>query len=275
MEVTWGDTNETAWDMVTDASRSLHCNGKAFYNAAQDLLRQLRQAAGRDAVAPRDYRSIAQRVAQRADFTPYFDAANDVNPYLDEGTGKIVQHPPMVVEADTARRARELVARGMVVGLGRYVWNPGAQSWGASAAEVEVDMLTGQVKVLRIAAAHDCGRVIYRRGAIASVMGGTIMGLGHAMTEELVCDPVNHYPVNATVHELRPPTILDYPEILPLLVETPNAIGPFGAKGLAENTIYNAAAAIGNAIFNATGIRVRELPFTWERVHDALHAGKA
>ena len=65
----------------------------------------------------------------------------------------------MKLNAATEKMARALVARGTLVGLGHYVWNPSAQSWGASAAEVEVDMLTGQVTVLKLAAAHDCGAV--------------------------------------------------------------------------------------------------------------------
>jgi len=180
------------------------------------------------------------------------------------------------LNAATEKMARALVARGTLVGLGHYVWNPSAQSWGASAAEVEVDMLTGQVTVLKLAAAHDCGRVIFRRGADAQVLGGTIMGLGYAMTEEIVSDPNSHVPVNASLHEMRPPTILDYPQIVPFLVEAPDSAGPFGAKGLGENPFWNAAAAIGNAIFNATGVHMREIPYTWPRVHRALvAAGRA
>jgi len=96
------------------------------------------------------------------------------------------------------------------------------------------------------------------------------MGLGYAMTEELVSDPVHHVPINPSLYELRIPTILDYPEIVPILVEAPVAAGPFGAKGLGENPMLNAAAAIGNAIHNATGVRVDELPFTWPRMHRML-----
>ena len=292
IDVTWADTSDVAWDFVTDASRSTHCNGKAFYNAALDLARQLKATASAqlgmaaDALTLADgavvggnrridFRTLITSQAStppRTDFTPYFDPKTDVNPILDEATGKVDQHPAMKLNAATEKMARALVARGTVVGLGHYVWNPSAQSWGASAAEVEVDMLTGQVTVLKLAAAHDCGRVIFRRGAEAQVLGGTIMGLGYAMTEEIVSDPNNHVPVNASLHEMRPPTILDYPQIVPFLVEAPDAAGPFGAKGLGENPFWNAAAAIGNAIFNATGVHMREIPYTWPRVHRALVA---
>ncbi|HEY6615248.1 MAG TPA: hypothetical protein VIZ32_12040, partial [Vicinamibacterales bacterium] len=82
-------------------------------------------------------------------------------------------------------------------------------------------------------------------------------------------------PVTQSLYEYRPPTILDVPEILPILVEAPVPAGPFGAKGLGENPMFNAAAAIGNAIYNATGVRMREIPYTWPRVFDELQrAGK-
>ena len=97
--------------------------------------------------------------------------------------------------------------------------------------------------------------MIHTPGALAQVDGGTIMGLGYAMTEELHIDPHTGIPVTQSLYEYRPPTILDVPEIVPILVEAPVPAGPFGAKGLGENPMFNAAAAIGNAIYNATGVQ--------------------
>ena len=98
------------------------------------------------------------------------------------------------------------------------------------------------------------------------------MGLGYAMTEDLVLDRQSRIPVNASYHEYRPPTSLDYPEMVPILIEAPGKSGPFGAKGLGESPIMGPAPAIGNAIFNATGLLIPELPYSWDRVHDALKA---
>ena len=262
LDCTWGDSATCTWDFVTDASRSVHCHGKAMYNAALDLRRQL------------DARRAGKR-AMRTDFTPYFDPATDLNPYLDESTGQVVKSPTPTLHEQTEALARQIVADGGIVGLGYYAWNPSAESWGASFAEVEVDMETGQVSVLKLVGAHDCGRVIHTPGALAQVDGGTIMGLGYAMTEELHIDPHTGIPVTQSLYEYRPPTILDVPEILPILVEAPVPAGPFGAKGLGENPMFNAAAAIGNAIYNATGVRMREIPYTWPRVFDEMkRAGK-
>ena len=262
LDCTWGDSATAAWDFVSDASRAVHCHGKAMYNAAIDLRRQMQARRG-GAARP------------RTDFTPYFDPETDLNPYLDESTGQVVKNPAPKLHEHTEALARQIVADGGLVGLGWYVWNPSAESWGASFAEVEVDMETGRVSVLKLVGAHDCGRVIHVPGAAAQVDGGTIMGLGYATTEELLVDPHTGIPVTQSLYEYRPPTTLDVPEIVPILVESPVPAGPFGAKGLGENPMFNAAAAVANAIYNATGVWMREIPYTWPRVFDELkRAGK-
>jgi CO/xanthine dehydrogenase Mo-binding subunit/aerobic-type carbon monoxide dehydrogenase small subunit (CoxS/CutS family) len=289
INVSWGDTADTAWDFVTDASRSVHCTGKAVYNAARDLAGQLKALAAKLLKVDRgqlvvrdgrvlvtgsqrfvDFRTLTRRAPLRSSFLPVFDSATDRNPLIDENTGVLHQAPAMRLHPATERLAHAVANKGGLVGLGHYVFNPGVQAWGASFAEVEVDVETGQVNVLKLVCAHDIGRIIYRKGAEAQVYGGTIMGFGYAMMEELVCDPHHHVPLNASLYELRIPTVLDYPDIVSILVEAPVAAGPFGAKGLGENPMFNAAAAIGNAIHNATGVRVHELPFNWPRMYRAL-----
>jgi CO/xanthine dehydrogenase Mo-binding subunit len=92
------------------------------------------------------------------------------------------------------------------------------------------------------------------------------------MTEDLVLDPHSSVPVNTSYYEYRPPTSLDYPAMVPILLEAPGASGPFGAKGLGESPIMGPPPAIGNAIFNATGVQIPDLPYTWDRVFSALKA---
>ena len=262
LDCTWGDSATCTWDFVSDASRAVHCHGKAMYNAAIDLKRQL-------------HARRAAPAEPRTDFTPLFDPKTDINPYLDENTGQVVKNPPPRLHEQTEALARKIVAEGGLVGLGFYVWNPSAESWGASFAEVEVDMETGRVSVLKLVGAHDCGRVIHVPAAQAQIDGGSIMGLGYTMTEELLIDPHTGIPVTQSLYEYRPPTVLDLPELIPILVEAPVEAGPFGAKGLGENPMFNAGAAVANAIYNATGVRMREIPYTWPRVHDELkRAGK-
>ncbi len=292
MSVTWANTDRDAWAFVTDASRSCHCDGKAAYNAARDCVRQLlalgarhlgvteAQLEVRAGVVGRrggggggvDFRTLARLAAPRTEFRPYWEPV-DQNPLLDQATGKTDPKPPMVVTASTEAVAKRLLAEGGgIVGLGRYVYDLTTNAWGSCFAEVEVDMATGQVGVLRLVLAHEIGRVLYPAGAEAQIHGGALQGLGFAMTEDLVLDRHSSIAVNASYHEYRPPTSLDYPEMVPILIEAPGASGPFGAKGLGESPIFGPAPAIGNAIFNATGVLIPELPYTWDRVHTALKA---
>jgi xanthine dehydrogenase molybdenum-binding subunit len=289
IEVTWGDTEDVAWDFVTDASRSVHCTGKAVYNAAGDLVDQLKNVAagvleaGAEVLEVKagrvfrigtdtsvDFRTLARRAPPRTQLTPRFDPASDVNPLLDENTGLVTADPPMRLHLSTERLARRLLDRGGLIGLGHYTFNPGVQAWGASFAEVEVDTYTGRFEVLRLVGAHDLGRLIHRPGAEAQVLGGSIMSLGHAVTEELRIDPHHQVPVGVSLLGLGIPTIQDYGEIVPILVEAPVRAGPFGAKGLGENPMLNAAGAVANALANATGSHLDRLPLTWSSVYQAL-----
>ncbi|MEW6127566.1 MAG: molybdopterin-dependent oxidoreductase [Acidobacteriota bacterium] len=271
--VTWGDSATTAWDFVTDASRSLHCCGKAFYNAAQDLLKQL----GRDAnqgLAGVNLKSLGTGIKPREDFTPFCNVKIDISPKLNEQTGA-VETPQPKLDVNTEAMAKKLVSEGAAVGLGYYVYSPGVKSWGAGFIDCEVDMTTGQVNILNFVCAHDVGRVIHRTAVEAQIHGGGIFGLGYAWTEELLVDPSTGIPMNPTLYEYRPLTILDVPPLVPVIVEAPAEPGPFGAKGMGENPVFNGAAALANAIYNAAGVRIDEIPLTPNRVYNALKkAGK-
>ena len=291
MRVTWANSDRDAWTFTTDSSRTIPCDGKAVYGAAKDCERQLLSLAAqhlglpeadlevRDGLVARrgtnqgvDFRTLARRAEPRTEFDPWWDEV-DQNPWFDQNTGKIDPKPAMVCTESTRAAARQaLVEGGGIVGLGRYVYDLTTNAWGACFAEVEVDMRTGQVDILRLAVSHDVGRVLYPAGAEGQIHGGALQGLGYAMTEDLVLDPHSRAAVNTSFHEYRPPTSLDYPEIVPILVEAPSRSGPFGAKGLGESPIMGPAPAIGNAIFNATGVVFPQIPYTWDRVYETLRA---
>jgi CO/xanthine dehydrogenase Mo-binding subunit/aerobic-type carbon monoxide dehydrogenase small subunit (CoxS/CutS family) len=290
MDVTWANTDRDAWTYVTDASRSCHCDGKAAFNAAKDCERQLlvlgakhlnttaEKLEVRSGVVSRrgggggvDFRTLARLATPRDEFRPYWEPV-DQNPLFIQATGKTDPKPDMVVTSQTEAIAKKLAAEGGIVGLGRYVFDLTTNAWGACFAEVEVDMLTGQVGVLSLVVAHEIGRVLYPIGAEGQIHGGALQGLGWAMTEDLVLDPHSSVPVNTSYYEYRPPTSLDYPAMVPILLEAPGASGPYGAKGLGESPIMGPAPAIGNAIFNATGVQIPDLPYTWDRVYRALKA---
>jgi xanthine dehydrogenase molybdenum-binding subunit len=140
----------------------------------------------------------------------------------------------------------------------------GCYAFGTHVAEVEVDLDTGVVKVLGISAAHDVGRVINRLGIEGQVEGGIAQGLGYALMEEIKVDAGRV--LNPTFTDYKLVTTQDLPELKIAFIETHDPAGPFGAKGIAESPLIPVAAAIANAVHNATGVRMTELPLTPERV---------
>jgi CO/xanthine dehydrogenase Mo-binding subunit len=127
-------------------------------------------------------------------------------------------------------------------------------------AEVEVDMRRGTVRVLRIVAAHDVGRVVYAQGLKGQIEGAVSMGVGFALKEEF------HPGVTAGFEDYRIPTARETPEIITLMVEKVDPSASLGAKGAAECATVAVAPAILNAIADATGVRVRDLPATPQRL---------
>ena len=136
--------------------------------------------------------------------------------------------------------------------------------YGCQIAEVEVDIATGQIKVLKMTAAHDVGRAINPACLKGQIYGGVMMGLGYGIMEEV--ETVNGYIKNTNFDEYLIPTVKDMPEINPLIVENPDPYGPYGAKSIGEPTLELGAPAIANAVAHATGKRIRQLPLNLERV---------
>ncbi len=133
---------------------------------------------------------------------------------------------------------------------------------------MEVDLDTGEVEVLRVVAAHDVGRAINPALVGAQIQGGVSMGVGYALYEDLRFREGRMQNPDLTDYVL--PTSVETPAVVPVIVEEPNEMGPFGAKGIGEPPVIPTAPAIANAIFHATGARVRDLPITPERVLHAL-----
>lgn len=135
-------------------------------------------------------------------------------------------------------------------------------------AEVEVDPETGQVLITRYIAAHDIGKIINFEGARGQIFGGVVQGIGYALMEELVYEDGTI--TNGELSNYLIPTSMDVPTIEPIFVESYDPVGPYGAKGIGEPTLIPVAAAIANAIRDATGIRFKELPITPEKIFMAL-----
>ncbi|HET9972554.1 MAG TPA: molybdopterin-dependent oxidoreductase [Streptosporangiaceae bacterium] len=144
-------------------------------------------------------------------------------------------------------------------------------SFGAHAVEVEVDPETGHVKVVNFVAATDCGNLINPALAESQVEGGAAQGLGYALMEDLVCDDDGQV-LNPRLSGYRIPTATEMPPITAVWIETDDPRGPYGAKGLGEMGLVPTAAAVSNAIYDATGARLVEIPMTPERVLAAMRA---
>jgi xanthine dehydrogenase YagR molybdenum-binding subunit len=142
---------------------------------------------------------------------------------------------------------------------------------GVQFAEVEVDTVTGRARVLKIVAAHDAGRIMNPRTFTSQIEGGIIQGLGYALTEDRVIDHRAGTVLNPNLEWYKLPTIADVPEIVNVLIDIPDVrANTTGAKGAAEPGIIPTAAAIANAVADALGVRVNELPVTPMRVLEVL-----
>jgi CO/xanthine dehydrogenase Mo-binding subunit len=167
-----------------------------------------------------------------------------------------------------------LLEDAQILGRGARGPNPTGMrvlTFGIQVAEVAVDVETGQVLVERIAAIHDVGRVINPLGARSQVEGGIIQGVGHTLSEERLVDPASGRVLTQTLDAYKLPTIADVPEIVVDLLDIPDEhLTNLGSKGLGEPPIVPTAAAIANAIRDATGADVRSLPVSREEMLRAL-----
>jgi CO/xanthine dehydrogenase Mo-binding subunit len=141
-------------------------------------------------------------------------------------------------------------------------------TFGAHAAEVEVDTETGVVRVLGFAAAHDVGRAINPQSVEGQIQGGAVQGLGYGVMEEVIVD--NGINLTTSFATYLIPTAADVPDVRAIVVESGEGLGPFNARGIGEPPIGPPAAAIANAIEDATGVRITRLPITAERVARGL-----
>jgi 4-hydroxybenzoyl-CoA reductase subunit alpha len=147
-----------------------------------------------------------------------------------------------------------------------------AYSYSAQVAEVSVDEETGEVTVHRVWAAHDCGRALNPVAVEGQIIGSVWMGMGQALTEEMIWK--DGMLMNPGLLEYRSPSAVESPAVEPIIVESIDPEGPFGAKECSEGSLAATIPAIANAIYDAVGVRLHESPFTPERVLAALRAKK-
>jgi len=243
------DTRVTPKDAGTYSSRTIYCAGEAARRAAEEAKKKLFAAvaflleAKPEELAMKEGVVFVEKEPERS-----IPIAEALNPYVSPipiiGLG-------ILEPTEYIAPFREKVYVGAAM---------------AHAAEVEVDVETGEVKLLNYAAVHDVGRAINPALVKNQMYGGVIMGLGYALTEELVFDPTTNAYLNPDFLDYKLPTIRDIPPIHLELIEPEEPTGPLGAKGVAEHAICCVPGATANAIYNAVGVRVKDLPIKPEKI---------
>jgi CO/xanthine dehydrogenase Mo-binding subunit len=254
------DTDVTPYDTITAGSRSTYHMGNALRQAAGQIKQQLFEAAAEELEANpadldlRNERVYVRGAEERGMTIPEVFRAklNALGTNLSgESTYKTIADP---MDHETGQTTKS------------------TEFWfsGATAAEVEVDPETGRVAVLRFVAAADVGQEVNPHHCRQQIEGATLLTLGLTFYEWMNVD--QGQVTNASLLEYQLPSLKDLPpELIGVSVEVPHDDGPFGAKGVGESGTLSVQATIANAIYNAVGVRVKDLPITPEKVLRAIH----
>jgi xanthine dehydrogenase molybdenum-binding subunit len=244
-----GDTDNTPFDMGSYASRTTYIAGNAVKRAAEIARTQLLAKAAAMVEANPEDLEIRDGVIQ----------------VTGSSGGKSITIAEVVSKTQYAAAGAEAIS-----GSASHEPQGNAPTFAAHFAEVEVDVETGNVAVLNYVAAHDVGLAINPAQVEGQIQGGVTQGLGYALSEEVVVGADGRM-ANPNFVDYRIPTVLDVPNIRALIVEAPADSGPYGAKGVGETGLVPVAPAIANAVYNAIGVRIRDLPLTPQRVFEAIH----
>jgi xanthine dehydrogenase molybdenum-binding subunit len=253
VQVVNNDTEITPWDVGVHASRTTFVAGNSARLAARKAREKLLSAASAQLGIPEAEMDLRRsKVVRESDGEVLTDLGKVIRAlhFADKSDVVVTHH---YYEPPSTMQDREY--KGNV--------SP-TYAFATQVAEVEVDLETGVVKVLRMTAAHDIGRVINRMGAEGQVQGGVVMGLGYALSEELLVE--GGRVTNPSFREYKLITSPEVPPIDILFVETLDPEGPHGAKGIGEAPAICTAPAVANAVRHATGGQFTALPLTPERV---------
>jgi CO/xanthine dehydrogenase Mo-binding subunit len=259
VRVSGADSDCTPYDQGSVASRTVFDAGGAVHRAAVQVRGQLQQlAASVFHCAPDDVCMQEGRWARKAQPDEALGLQDLVNISI------YVQHGPLLGSASLI----DIPAPEAPVGEGYFQARAMSFSYTTTVAEVEVDSGTGQTRVVSATAAVDVGKAINPRAVEGQVEGGVSQAVGYALMEEMIIQ--DGQVQNPSFLDYHIPTFVDMPEVQTVLVEIPDPNGPFGAKGVGEPPFTTAGPAIVNAIADATGVVVDEIPLAPERLYGAL-----
>ena len=249
VRVVLGDTDATRFDIGSHASRTTFVTGNAVLGAA-------RQAKGK----------LLERAAPMLEASAEDLEVRDRRIYVKGSPDKAIS------VADVARDAIYNYQQNCGQITGECDWESKVVSPPGQAcfAEVEVDTQSGEAQVLRLVLAHDIGRAINPTNVEGQIEGGAMQGFGYALCEDFVVDTRTGETLTDSFTAYRLPSFLDLPEIEGIMIEEPDPVGPYGAKSIGESSLVAVAPAIGNAIYHAVGVRVKDLPITAEKILKGL-----
>jgi CO/xanthine dehydrogenase Mo-binding subunit len=239
------DTDKLKFDSGVAGSRATRVNTVSCFLATEEVRRQLGELAVATLGWPADRLSYAGNEIRRTD--------------IEEA---------VTWQELLSRTDREVTGRGHSVEGGRGANAPHITSFAAQVAEVSVDRETGEVKLLKLTTAHDVGRIINPIGHQGQVNGGAIQGFGYAMMEEVKVE--DGRVSTLSLGDYKMPNIRDIPELRTVLLESEDGYGPYNIRGIGEGPHIPVPAAISNAIMDAVGVRIADLPLTSEKVYRAL-----
>ncbi|HEX6775843.1 MAG TPA: xanthine dehydrogenase family protein molybdopterin-binding subunit [Methylomirabilota bacterium] len=244
IRITTGDTDTAPMTGLSAGSKTVYTVGSAVLEAAQDARRQTLEIAAAEMEASvhdleiEDGRVVVRGVPDRA-----------------------------MTLAQIGKKGNLYMSKVQpVLGVSRPAFSKQAPGFAAQLARVEVDTETGEITLRDFVVIQDVGRAINPLAVEGQMQGGSVQSLGMALTEGLLFDPASGRLTNPSLLDYRKLTAADLPNIETIIVEVPSPAGPFGARGVGEPPIIPAPAAIANAVQDATGVRITELPISPERV---------
>jgi 4-hydroxybenzoyl-CoA reductase subunit alpha len=248
------DTDVTPLDWGSYSRRGTLYAGNAVKAAAADAKRQILEGA-------------AQKLEANVDDLEIKNG----NIYVKGSPEKGISFKEAILSSQSLKKGESISGKGSYnpdiappdVFTGKGNMSP-AYSFGAAVAEVKVDEETGEVKVLKVTSSHDCGFAINPMAIEGQMDGSVVTSIGQAMLEELVRDGCQT--INPSFLNYKIPTALEMPDVENIIVEAADPNGPFGAKEAGEGTNQSPAPAIANAIYNATGVRIKDLLITPEKI---------
>jgi CO/xanthine dehydrogenase Mo-binding subunit len=265
VKVIWdNDTNCHPYDWSTVASKCTFMGGNAVKKCSQNMLKQMKE------MAAQVLRTSVDDLAHGDEYIYHIQNKQRRIKYKDLALGYAYENGNGI--------GGPLIAKGTYMADGLTFLDPvtgqglPALDWtfGAHGVELEVDIETGEIQILKIASAFDIGQAINKKLVEGQIIGGVLQGIGSAIIEGYKFSPEGKL-MNSSFTDNKIPTAKDIPiEIIPIIIENPQPDGPYGARGVGEHTMISVPSVIGNALYDALGINFYKLPLSPENIALAI-----